>query len=45
MLAKLEPYGLFILLGLLATGLLGVIIGPLSQGVEQLLLNLLDILP
>jgi Zn-dependent protease len=45
MLAKLEPYGLFILLALLATGLLGVIIGPLSQGVGQLLLNLLDILP
>ncbi|MBI5329359.1 MAG: site-2 protease family protein [Betaproteobacteria bacterium] len=43
-LSKVEPYGMFILLGLLATGLLGVIIGPLSQGVEQVMLHLLNIL-
>ena len=26
--SKLEPYGLFIMLGLLATGMLGKILGP-----------------
>jgi Zn-dependent protease len=45
MLARMEPYGLFILIGLLATGLLGMILGPLYQTVEQLLLHLFDILP
>jgi len=44
LLAKLEPYGLFILLGLVATGLLGVIIGPFYQGIEQGLMHLLDII-
>ena len=44
-LAQLEPYGLFILIALLATGLLGAIIGPLYQTVEQLLLHLFNILP
>jgi Zn-dependent protease len=44
-LAQLEPYGLFILLALLATGLLGAIIGPLYQTVEQLLMNIFNILP
>ena len=44
MLARIEPYGLFILLGLVATGLLGVIIGPFYQGIEQGLMHLLDIL-
>jgi len=42
-LAQLEPYGLFILLGLLATGLLGAIIGPFYQTVEQVLLRLFNI--
>ena len=45
MLARIEPYGLFILLGLVATGLLGVIIGPFYQGIEQGLMHLLDIIP
>jgi Zn-dependent protease len=45
MLARLEPYGLFILVGLLATGLLGMIIGPFIDGIEQALLHLLDIIP
>jgi Zn-dependent protease len=44
-LAQVEPYGLFILIGLLATGLLGVIIGPFYQTVEQLLLHLFNIIP
>lgn len=44
-LAQVEPYGLFILIGLLATGLLGMIIGPFYQSVEQLLLRLFNILP
>ena len=44
-LAQLEPYGLFILLGLLATGLLGAIIGPFYQTVEQLLLKIFNIIP
>lgn len=44
-LAQVEPYGLFILIGLLATGLLGVIIGPFYQGVEQLLLHIFNIIP
>lgn len=36
-LARLEPFGFFILLALLATGILGVIIGPPIHGVERLL--------
>jgi Zn-dependent protease len=44
-LAQVEPYGLFILLGLLATGLLGAIIGPFYQTVEQVVLRLFDVLP
>jgi len=44
-LAQLEPYGLFILIALLATGLLGVIIGPLYQTMEQLLLHMFNIIP
>ena len=44
-LAQMEPYGLFILLALLATGVLGLIIGPVYQTVEQLLLHLFNILP
>jgi Zn-dependent protease len=35
-LARLEPFGFFILLALLATGILGVIIGPPIRGVEHL---------
>ena len=44
-LAQLEPYGLFILIALLATGLLGAIIGPLYQGVERLLLHSFNLIP
>lgn len=44
-LAQVEPYGLFILIGLLATGLLGAIIGPFYQTVEQLLLHFFNIIP
>ena len=35
-LARLEPFGFFILLALLATGILGAIIGPPIHGVERL---------
>jgi Zn-dependent protease len=45
MLSKLEPYGLFILLGLLLTGLLGIIIGPFQQAFEFVMLKLFNILP
>ena len=45
MLAQVEPFGLFILIALLATGLLGVIIGPLAQGVEHMLLQIFNIVP
>jgi Zn-dependent protease len=44
-LAQVEPYGLFILIGLLATGALGLIIGPFYQTVEQVLLHLFHIVP
>ena len=44
-LSLLEPYGMFILLGLVATGLLGSIIGPLYRTVEHLALALFNILP
>ena len=40
MLARVEPYGLFILLGLLFTGLLGALIGPLYELVQTLALAL-----
>ena len=36
-LARIEPFGFFILLGLLATGILGVIIGPPIHMVERLI--------
>ena len=36
-LARLEPFGFFILLALLATGILGAIISPPIHGVERLL--------
>jgi len=45
LLARLEPYGLFVLIALLATGILGMIIGPLYQGMEQLLMKLFNIIP
>lgn len=35
-LARLEPYGFFILLGLIATGLLGTVLGPPVQFFERL---------
>lgn len=44
-LAQVEPYGLFILIGLLATGVLGLIIGPFYQTVEQVLLKIFNIIP
>ncbi len=40
MLARVEPYGLFILLGLLFTGLLGALIGPLYELVQTVALAL-----
>ncbi len=40
-LSRLEPYGFFILLGLLATGLLGRILSPLVNGLERLVLTLI----
>jgi Zn-dependent protease len=39
-LARVEPYGLFILLGLLFTGLLGVVIGPFFSAIENLAYSL-----
>jgi len=39
-LSRVEPYGFFILLGLLATGLLGRILAPLVHGMERLVLTL-----
>lgn len=45
MLARVEPYGLFVLIALLATGMLGLIIGPMYQGVEQFLMKLFNIIP
>ena len=39
-LSRVEPYGLFILLGLLFTGLLGALIGPLYQLVQTMALAL-----
>src|SRR3990172_1442761 len=39
-LSRLEPYGFFILLGLLATGLLGYILGPPVHLIERLIFML-----
>lgn len=39
--SRIEPFGFFILLGLLATGILGQILGPLVQAVLQLLYSVL----
>ncbi len=39
-LARLEPYGFFILLGLIATGLLGYVLGPPVQFFERLIVAL-----
>jgi Zn-dependent protease len=36
-LSRIEPFGFFILLALLATGILGIIIGPPIHGFEQLI--------
>ena len=36
-LARLEPYGFFIIFGLLATGMLGIILGPLVFGIIEVL--------
>jgi len=44
-LARIEPYGFFILIGLLATGLLSLIIGPFIEGIEVALLRLIDLIP
>lgn len=41
-LARVEPYGLFIMLALLATGLLDAILHPAVQGVVHLILSLVD---
>lgn len=41
--AKLEPYGLFILIGLLAIGWLGLIIGPFIELGQSFILNILGI--
>ncbi len=42
-LARLEPFGFFILLALLATGILGVLIGPPIRGFEHLVFKLVGI--
>lgn len=42
-LSRLEPYGFFILLALLASGILGVLIGPPIRGFEHLLMALLGL--
>jgi len=39
-LGRIEPYGLFILVGLLATGMLGTILGPPMRLFEGLLFGL-----
>jgi Zn-dependent protease len=39
-LARIEPFGFFILLALLATGVLNVIIGPPINGIEHLIMKL-----
>ena len=41
--ARLEPYGLYIILGLLVTGLLGQIIWPIVQVVQDLLRGLVGL--
>lgn len=43
LLSRLEPYGFFILLALLASGILGVLIGPPIRGFEHLLMALLGL--
>jgi Zn-dependent protease len=40
-LARVEPFGFFVLLGLLATGLLGILIGPPIHGFERLLFSIM----
>ncbi|OGI46225.1 MAG: peptidase [Candidatus Muproteobacteria bacterium RBG_16_65_34] len=42
-LSRLEPYGFFILLGLLATGLLGYILGPPVHLIERLIFMLVGL--
>jgi Zn-dependent protease len=42
-LARIEPFGFFILLALLATGVLSVIIGPPINGIEHLILKLVGL--
>jgi len=41
--ARLEPYGLFIVLGLLATGLLGKILWPAVRGIQELAQSLVGL--
>lgn len=41
--SRIEPYGFFILLGLLATGILGDILSPVVQGVLSLLYSVLSL--
>lgn len=41
--SRLEPFGFFILLGLLATGILGQILGPVVQALLQLMYSVLAI--
>ena len=38
--SRIEPYGFFILIGLLATGILGKVIGPLINGISNALFSL-----
>lgn len=42
-LARIEPYGMFILIALVMTGLLGSILGPLYQGIEALVHSLFNL--
>jgi len=41
--SRIEPYGFVILLALLATGLLGQLLGPLIFGISNTLLSLVGI--
>jgi len=41
--ARLEPYGLFIIVGLLFTGLLGKIVWPPVQAVQDLIRGLVGL--
>jgi hypothetical protein len=37
--ARLEPYGMLIVIGLLATGVLGTVVGPVTRALVHALLS------